>query len=282
VASIVWFPDQKKPGQAPIADRDGDGIADAIDACPDTPGEENGDPKLNGCPKPKDRDHDGIADENDACPDEAGVASSNPKLNGCPKDRDNDKILDRDDACPDEFGEPSEDPRKNGCPKPKDTDGDGITDDQDACVNEPGSASDDPKKNGCPKVIVVAGEVRILERIEFDNNKAALRPESDGILKEIAETLTRHREIKLIQVQGYTDNRGTRRYNQTLSTKRAAAVKDWLVKAGVDAGRLQSKGCGQDQPVDSNETSEGRQNNRRVQFIILESDSDSSKVESTK
>jgi outer membrane protein OmpA-like peptidoglycan-associated protein len=282
LASIVWFPEPaKKEVVAPVTDRDGDGIGDAVDACPDTPGEADSDPKLNGCPKPKDRDSDGITDDVDACPDEAGVASKDPKLNGCPepKDRDNDKIIDENDACPDEFGEASDDPKKHGCPKPKDTDGDGITDDLDACVNDPGPANDDPKKNGCPKAIVVAGEVKILERIEFDNNKATLRPESDGVLRAVADTLIQHKEIKLVQIQGHTDNRGAKNYNQGLSEKRAASVKQWLIKAGVEASRLQSKGFGQDKPIDTNESDEGRQNNRRVQFIILEADKDASKVE---
>jgi len=249
LASLVWFPEPKKPAPAPapITDRDGDGIGDAVDACPDTPGEANDDPKLNGCPKPKDRDGDGI--------------------------------LDDDDACPDEAGEPSDDPKKNGCPKPKDTDGDGITDDLDACVNDPGPASDDPKKNGCPKVIVVAGEVKILERIEFDNNKATLRAVSNDVLKAVADTLKAHADIKRVQVQGHTDNRGARPYNQILSRNRAATVKQWLINAGIDASRLESAGFGQDKPIDTNETAEGRQNNRRVQFIILETDSGSPNTE---
>ena len=273
LGSLVWFPEPKKPlPPAPVTDRDGDGIADAVDACPDTPGEPNDDPKLNGCPKPKDRDQDGILDDDDACPDEPGVKNDDPKLNGCPKpkDRDKDTILDDDDACPDEPGVASEDPKKNGCPKPKDTDGDGITDDVDACINEPGPANDDPKKNGCPKAIVVAGEVKILERIEFDTNKATIRPVSNDVLKAVADILTEHREIKRIQVQGHTDNRGAKNYNKALSDKRAAAVKKWLIAAGVEADRLESKGFGQEQPLDTNETDEGRQNNRRVQFIILE------------
>jgi len=275
LASITWFPEvKKKEVVEPITDRDGDGIGDAVDACPDTPGEKSSDPKLNGCPKVQDRDGDGIADDSDACPDEPGVESQDPKLNGCPepKDRDNDKILDEDDACPDEFGEASDDPKKNGCPKPKDTDNDGIIDDLDACINDPGPPNDDPKKNGCPKAIVVAGEVKILERIEFDNNKATLRPQSESVLRAVADTLTQHKEIKLIQVQGHTDNRGARNYNQALSEKRATAVKQWLINAGIEASRLQSKGFGQEKPIDTNETDEGRQNNRRVQFIILESD----------
>jgi outer membrane protein OmpA-like peptidoglycan-associated protein len=88
-------------------------------------------------------------------------------------------------------------------------------------------------------------------------------------LKAVADTLKQHTEIERIQVQGHTDNHGTRRLNQALSDKRAAAVKQWLINAGVEAKRLESKGFGQDKPIDSNETDSGRQNNRRVQFIIL-------------
>ncbi|MGE5784644.1 MAG: thrombospondin type 3 repeat-containing protein, partial [Myxococcales bacterium] len=175
LGSLTYFPEPpKKELPTPPTDRDGDGIADASDACPDTPGPENADKAKNGCPPPPDRDEDGIIDAEDACPDEPGEASDDPKKNGCPKpkDRDKDGIIDEQDACPDEFGVKTEDPATNGCPKPKDTDGDGIIDDKDACINDPGPANDDPKKNGCPKVVVVAGEVKILERIEFQTGKA--------------------------------------------------------------------------------------------------------------
>lgn len=283
LGSLVYFPEPpKKPvPPPPPTDRDGDGIGDAVDACPDTPGLKNDDPEKNGCPPPKDRDDDGILDKDDACPDEAGQASDDPKKHGCPKpkDRDDDGIIDDQDACPDEYGVKTEDPKTNGCPKPKDTDGDGIIDDKDACINDPGPASDDPKKNGCPKVIVVADEVKILERIEFDTNKATIRPESNGILKAVAEILAKHTDIKHIQIQGHTDNKGSKALNKTLSEKRAASVKKWLIEAGIDAARLESKGFGQEQPIDTNDTDTGRQNNRRVQFIITAKDGGGAKVE---
>jgi OmpA-OmpF porin, OOP family len=279
LGSLAYFPEPKKA--EPPSDRDGDGIIDNEDACPDTPGKPNDDPKKNGCPPPSDRDKDGIIDDDDACPDEPGVPSDDPKKNGCPKpkDRDDDGIIDDQDACPDEPGVPSDDPKKNGCPKPKDRDKDGIIDNDDACPDEPGPANPDPKKNGCPKVIVKAGEVKILERIEFDTGKATIRPESDGILQAVAETLTKHTELKRIQIQGHTDNKGTKAFNKTLSEKRAASVKKWLVKAGLDESRLESKGFGQEQPLDTNGTDEGRQNNRRVQFIIIEKTENDTKVD---
>jgi len=114
------------------ADRDGDGVTDEADACPDEPGS----PAAHGCP---DRDGDGIADAEDACPNQAGL----PENNGCPapgeRDRDGDGLLDEADACPDEAGSPS----AEGCP---DADGDGIGDATDTCPAEPGL----PERDGCP------------------------------------------------------------------------------------------------------------------------------------
>jgi hypothetical protein len=102
-----------------VADRDGDGIPDAEDACPDEKGIRKRNPKTNGCPPPKpDRDGDGIPDDEDACPDVKGVPDPVRTLNGCPPDRDNDGIPDSEDACPDQIGPRDPDPKKNGCPPP--------------------------------------------------------------------------------------------------------------------------------------------------------------------
>jgi OOP family OmpA-OmpF porin len=139
------------PLPRPIADRDGDGIPDAQDACPDQKGLASADPRANGCP---DRDGDGIADPLDACPDQKGVATSDPRTNGCPPkaepppDRDHDGVADAQDACPDLPGVATADPTTNGCPP--DRDHDGVPDAQDACPDVPGVATSDPKTNGCP------------------------------------------------------------------------------------------------------------------------------------
>lgn len=110
-------------------DRDNDGVTDAEDACPDIPGT----PALAGC---ADSDNDGIADADDACPTQAGT----PATGGCP-DGDGDGIIDSEDACPLEAGIPE----NKGCPY-RDTDGDGIQDSQDACPETYGT----PANNGCP------------------------------------------------------------------------------------------------------------------------------------
>ncbi|MBX3129887.1 MAG: OmpA family protein [Polyangiaceae bacterium] len=275
LASLEYFP-AVKTEEAPGApsDRDGDGILDADDACPDVPGVASEDPKKHGCPAPTDRDGDGIFDADDACPDEAGVASEDPKKHGCPlpPDRDGDGIFDAADACPDEAGVASDDPSKHGCPLPKDRDGDGILDADDACPDLAGPADPDPKKHGCPKAKVVGTKIEILERVEFDTNKATIRPESDGVLTAVLDVLKKYPQIKKVRVEGHTDNRGGAAHNLGLSKRRAAAVMKWLIDRGIDKGRLVSDGLGQTKPIDTNDTADGRQNNRRVEFNILETE----------
>jgi len=222
---------------------------------------------------PSDRDKDGIPDKVDACPDEPGVKSEDPDKHGCPPpppDRDGDGILDRDDACPDTKGVASDDPAQNGCPP--DTDGDGIRDDVDACPREKGKGDPDPSKNGCPtSVRVTEEEIVILDQVQFKTGSAVILPASDELLTQVAAVLNEHPEILKVEVQGHTDSRGGKKYNQRLSEKRSAAVVKWLTKKGnIDASRLTSHGYGMDEPIAENDTPEGRQKNRRVQFKIVE------------
>ncbi|WP_437674753.1 OmpA family protein [Sorangium sp. So ce131] len=267
VVAMVGFTPEQPP---PAPDRDGDGIADVVDACPQVAGVRSDDPKKNGCPPPPDRDNDGILDADDACPLEPGVRSDDPKKNGCPPplDRDNDGILDAVDACPLAAGLPSDDPTKHGCPP--DTDGDTFRDDTDACPREKGHANPDPQKHGCPKAVrVTEKQVVILQQVQFDTDKATIKPESDPLLDEVAQVLLEHPEIILIEIQGHTDDRGTDEHNRVLSQNRANSVLAALVRRGIDSTRLTAQGYGRDQPLDNNATDEGRQRNRRVQFNII-------------
>lgn len=269
--SIDYAPGSKPPPvvQAP-PDADHDGILDQDDACPTDVGVRSADPKLNGCPLPKDTDGDGIIDEKDACPTEVGAKSSDPAKNGCPlpRDSDNDSIIDEQDACPTEAGVATDDPKTNGCPAPKDGDGDGILDKDDACPDKPGPTNTDAKLNGCPIAVVVNNTIVIMERVEFDNNKATLRPDSNRILEAVLAVLQAHKEIEHVTVEGHTDNHGAAPLNQKLSQNRALSVVKWLVEHGVDAKRLTGVGRGQTKPIDDNNTEEGRKNNRRVEFHI--------------
>jgi OOP family OmpA-OmpF porin len=107
------------------------------------------------------------------------------------------------------------------------------------------------------------------EGILFDTNSDRIRPESEPVLKEIADLLSAHSDLK-IGIEGHTDNTGTDAANQTLSEKRAVAVKRWLSTRGnVTADRLDAQGFGSSRPAASNETAEGKQTNRRVELVRL-------------
>lgn len=300
-----------EPVAGPPADRDQDGIPDLSDACPDNFGVRSKDARRNGCPDtdadgifdeddacvevrgvatedpatngcPPDRDRDGVLDSADACPDVPGVRHEDAKKNGCPPDRDGDGILDAKDDCPDTQGIESDEPGKNGCPP--DTDGDGIADDEDACPRERGKRNPDPKKNGCPTLVrVTEKEIVILQTVEFKTASAEIQPVSDELLQQVAEVLQEHPEIKRVEVQGHTDNRGAARYNQQLSERRAASVVKWLATRGrVDESRLTSKGFGKDVPIADNTTDDGRQANRRVEFKIVEAEKKARPIEQQK
>ncbi len=262
-------PPPKKLPPPPPPDRDGDGIVDAEDACPDVPGVVNADPTKNGCPA--DRDNDGVPDSEDRCPDVPGV-KSNLGANVRPLDSDGDGIVDEQDACPNEAGIATNDPKTNGCPAPKgDRDNDGIKDDVDACPDEPGIATGDPKTNGCPQVVLVQGAIKILQQVKFASGKAKILADSNALLRSVANMLAMHAEIKHLRIEGHTDNVGKPEKNLTLSQARADSVRTWLVtEGGVDGERLTTKGYGQDKPIMPNNTDKGRKANRRVEFNIVD------------
>ncbi len=187
-----------------------------------------------------------------------------------PPDQDGDGIVDAEDACPTEAGEKSDDPQKNGCPPPKDTDGDGILDGEDACPADPGPHSDDPARNGCPVVRIEGGQIRIREQVKFKTASSQILKESDYILQAVVKILVDHPEIKKVRVEGHTDSRGKPGYNKKLSQRRAASVVKWLVKHGISKKSLTSAGYGQERPIATNQTVEGRRQNRRSELHIVE------------
>ncbi len=104
--------------------------------------------------------------------------------------------------------------------------------------------------------------------ILFDVNKATLKPESMGVINQVAKMMKKHPDLKLC-IEGHTDCDGEKGFNQGLSEKRAQAVKDALVDSGIAASRLKTKGHGESRPVADNSTPEGKANNRRVEFVKI-------------
>jgi len=230
-------------------DTDGDGIEDSKDACP----KEAGSKEMNGCP---DEDGDGVADKDDACPKEAG----SKEMNGCP-DVDGDGVADKDDACPSEAG-PAE---NKGCPWP-DTDGDGVLDKDDKCPDVAGTVAND----GCPEVTVeVQKQLNDYARtILFDTGKSSIKAESTAVMVDIILILKEYPTAKFT-VEGHTDSVGSVKLNQRLSESRALSVKDFLVEEGIEEFRLSAVGYGEEKPMATNNTRNGRKQNRRVEINLV-------------
>ena len=238
------------PMVEPPRDRDGDGIVDSLDACPDQAGPAS----LKGCP---DRDGDGIADKDDDCPDVPGLA----KYKGCPiPDTDKDGINDEEDKCPNVPGVA----RYQGCPIP-DTDGDGVNDEEDKCPNEAGPASN----FGCPVINteIVEKVNTAAKNIFFASGSAKLLAKSYTSLNNVVQVLKDNPTFK-VDIEGHTDITGTREKNMILSDNRAASVKAYLVSKSIDESRLGSKGFGPDKPIADNKTSAGKAKNRRVEMHL--------------
>ncbi|MEQ1570774.1 MAG: OmpA family protein, partial [Myxococcota bacterium] len=275
-------------------DADEDGLADDVDTCIDQAEDIDEFEDADGCPDP-DNDGDGVLDAADACKGEAEDKDSFEDENGCPDpDNDGDTVLDADDACRDVKGTVA----TKGCP---DADADGLVDDEDECVNDAGPLAsfgcpdrdgdrvpdfrddcpdekapegiDASRSDGCMKKFYIAEDkIVILEKVQFASGKAVIQKASFEMLDGIAATLGKQKGIKKMQVEGHTDSVGDDAKNLKLSQARADAVKTYLVSKGVEADRLVAIGFGETKPVGDNATKAGQDQNRRVEFNILEQD----------
>jgi outer membrane protein OmpA-like peptidoglycan-associated protein len=283
----------------PEPDNDGDGIPDAADRCPLEGETFNGWQDDDGCPdEHQDLDGDGFAWEVDRCPEEAGGPPD-----GCPRaprpalaltgfpgpvpvtptaeapdapapaaDFDRDGVPDAEDRCPltpeDLDGFEDDD----GCPEP-DNDRDGVPDAQDKCPLVAETINGVNDDDGCPdvgvsKVSIQAGAVVIRGVVRFQSGSANLTPASLPLLREVASTLKAASALS-VEIRGHTDDVGNAAQNIKLSKRRAETIRGVLIKFGVAPERLVATGFGPTKPVASNKTAAGREQNRRVEFLIL-------------
>ena len=228
----------------PPGDRDGDGLLDNHDYCPDDPETVNGFEDSDGCPDDADADGDGIPDSEDECAD-------------VPEDRDN---FEDEDGCPE-----------------GDNDGDGIPDEDDRCRNEAEVLNGVDDDDGCPDEGLVLldkarNEIIIYEMVYFELGRAVILPASHRVLDAVKDVLEAHPEIRKMEIQGHTDKQGTADSNMKLSQERADSVRDYLIGRGIAGTRLTAVGYGESKLIEPGDDDAAHARNRRVQFIVLAMD----------
>lgn len=238
-------------------------------------------------PLPSDRDYDGLYDHEDECADQGALT-----VNGCPADSDGDGVLDPVDECPAVVGaEPTGCPNldedgdgvpipvdqcpeqmastKDGCPD-QDLDGDGILGADDKCPKQPETRNGFEDDDGCPDEMpdAIKQFTGVIQGINFRQGTAEIEKTSFVVLDSAVEILAQYPSIR-IEVSGHTSSEGTAERNDELSLERAEAVRSYFISKSIDGDRVIARGAGSSEPVADNETKEGREKNRRIEFRIL-------------
>lgn len=231
------LPIASMPSEIVDIDVDGDGIVDIRDECIYEPEDFDGFEDGDGCPE-SDNDQDGFPDIIDKCINIPGTDD------GCPTEKDDTQTV-------------------------VDTDQDGFPDDRDKCPNEPETFNNFNDIDGCPDTPPEEWAMLLGDHaIGFETQTAKIQPSGLSTMNMILKILQENPKGQIL-ITGHTDSRGTMQYNQRLSQQRARAVADWLIEQGIGKSRLQTRGVGYLQPKATNETSEGRALNRRVEFDCL-------------
>ena len=273
-------------------DRDGDGYPDSQDGCPDEPEDFDKFQDEDGCPDP-DNDDDGILDVDDSCPNVPEDIDEFEDRDGCPeptvvtikvvdKETDEPVNLARVTMADDEGGNGRLTPFRRRIPEGE----------YKAAVTRAGYVPADvtvevPPGPPIERIIelerdetsqivnVTDKKIEFRDTVLFETNKAVIKKESYNMLDEGVKLMRNYPEIKVLRIQGHTDERGSATYNQTLSEQRAASVRQYFIDAKVDPARLESEGFGETRPVDPRSVPEAWDKNRRVDFWIeLEDDDD--------
>ncbi|HTJ44962.1 MAG TPA: choice-of-anchor D domain-containing protein [Kofleriaceae bacterium] len=281
--AITYAPKSREPEPLPgdrpppprVIDRgdsDGDGIINSEDQCPTDAEDKDGFKDDDGCPDP-DNDGDGIPDNVDKCAGDAEDKDGFQDEDGCPDlDNDGDGVPDAQDKCPMEPEDKDGFQDNDGCDDP-DNDHDGIPDIVDQCATEPETINGQKDEDGCPDsgdsaVMVQADRIEIFEPISFVGQTATIDKKSANVLGQVAATLAANPEFKRIRVTVHVQPRGGG--DEDLTEKRAEAVRQWLIKRGIEPERLESKGMGSTRPLVPKGQKGAAAINDRVEFIIME------------
>jgi len=231
--SLIRLVVSKSTGAECDGDRDGDGLVDSLDQCPDIPEDFDNQDDNDGCPE-YDRDGDSIPDDRDQCPTQAEDKDKFRDQDGCPDpDNDEDGLLDQMDQCPNRAEDVDDFEDLDGCPD-IDNDKDGIRDDQDDCPSRPGPKA----KRGCPekyRTLILRAHTIVLKRpIAFKKKTADWNRRSHGTLIELVRVMKRYPSMTL-RIDGYAAKR-------RLARKRARAIMNFLIKKKIERSRLAATG----------------------------------------
>jgi outer membrane protein OmpA-like peptidoglycan-associated protein len=259
---VMWSPQPAGAAAPGRNDRDGDGIPDSVDACPEEAEDRDGFQDEDGCADP-DNDGDGIPDADDACPNDPEDKDGFKDEDGCPElDNDNDGVPDAADRCPNEPEDKDGFEDDDGCPD-QDNDGDGIPDENDKCPNDPETVNGFEDDDGCPDLRTTTGPEERPDRIDlkgqpitFDKT-GKLTPQAKALLSQVASIVKTRKLTIRIEVHLPLGTKATaagaikaqKAKDKQAAQKRALAIQELLVAQGVAQSQLQAVGIGSDRPL---------------------------------
>ncbi len=290
---------------ATVGDKDGDGYDDEVDTCPELPEDFDSFKDDDGCPD-EDNDDDKVLDAaqlvdgqwvNDDkkgdldCRNEPEDIDQFEDEDGCPDpDNDGDAILDGPDECDNDPEDVDNFKDEDGCPEP-DNDEDKICDPwvagsgkaeqyrdkcsgSDKCPDQPEDYDGDQDEDGCPdlKAQFDGCSVKIADKVYFKFNKWDIDPRSYELLDDVATVMNQVPDELHFRIEGHTDSKGSNAANKKLSQRRSDSVRTYLMGKGVSPVRLEAVGFGEERPIDTNRTADGRAANRRVEFNVSNAD----------
>jgi OmpA family/Thrombospondin type 3 repeat len=259
---VVWAPQPEGAAGPGRNDKDGDGVPDSVDACPDEPEDKDGYQDEDGCPDP-DNDGDGIPDKDDQCPNDPEDKDGFQDTDGCPdRDNDGDGIPDALDKCPNEPEDKDGFEDDDGCPD-QDNDGDGIPDKDDKCPNDPETVNGFEDEDGCPDVRATTGPEERPDRIDlkgqplvFDRN-GKLTPASKALLVQVASIVKQRKLTIRVEVHVVLGTKSTnanaiaaqKKKDKATAQRRAQEVLDFMIQQGVAQSQVQAVAIGSDRPL---------------------------------